>query len=216
MKTLFAIAVLMAAVPWVSAWTPPAGPARASAAATQETGDSPATVTHETGATGAAPAPMIPVDSMPLPPPNPKQLFYLQRTPNRNTIICEINEKNGVLDAGEPVHVSWLRYTENQQGARAELSYIQRTFAYGMKFRRLAPEKYEMHFVSYKSFSMYLVKAADRQYHVFAEINGRMVILRRIFVSIKGGTFWKPHVEYVELKGADPTTGREVLGKIQI
>ncbi|HTJ12273.1 MAG TPA: DUF4833 domain-containing protein [Dinghuibacter sp.] len=156
----------------------------------------------------------IPVDSMPVPTGNPKQLFYVQRTPNTNTIVIELNDKGGVPDPDNPVHVFWLRYQE--QGQRAELNYIQRTFAYGIKSRQVGPEKFELHFVSYKKYSMYLIKAADRQYHVFATIDGKPVILRRIFVSINGGSFWVPHVEYVELKGTDPATGKEVVGRIQV
>jgi hypothetical protein len=158
----------------------------------------------------------IPVDSMPLPPSDPKQLFYLQRTPNANTIICDLNDKDGVVDPENPIHVYWLRYTENQKGQRAELNYIQRTFAYGIKARLLSPDKYELHFVSYKKYSMYLERAADHRYHVFAMINGRVAILQRIFVEIRGGSFWTPHVEYVELKGLDPATGKEVMGRINV
>jgi hypothetical protein len=158
----------------------------------------------------------IPVDSMPIPPFNPKQLLYLQRTPNPNTIVIELNDKDGVPDADNPVHVFWLRYTEQGGGRHAELSYIQRTFAYGVKTRRLGPEKFELHFVSFKKYSMYLIKAADQKYHVFADINGKPAILRRIFVEIHGGSFWSPHVEYIELTGTDPATGKDVVGRIQV
>ena len=156
----------------------------------------------------------IPVDSMPIPTGNPKQLFYVQRTPNTNTIVVELNDREGMPDPEDPVHVFWLRFQD--KGQRAELSYIQRTFAYGIKSKKLGPEKYELHFVSYKKYSMYLIKAADHQYHVFAEIDGHPVILQRIFVEIRGGSFWTPHVEYVELKGTDPGTGKEVTGRIHV
>ncbi len=159
----------------------------------------------------------IPVDSMPTPPNNPKQLFYLQRTPNANTIVCELNDdKNGVADPGAPIHVYWLRYTEQQHGQRAELSYIQRHYAYGISANQIGPDKYELHFVSFKKYSMYLERAADQKYHVFSQINGQVAILNRIFVSIHGGSFWFPHVEYVELKGIDPATGKTVTGRISV
>ena len=158
----------------------------------------------------------IPVDSMPIPPNNPKQLFYLQRTPNANTIVCELNDKNGIADPDAPIHVYWLRYTEQQNGQRAELSYIQRHYAYGISANQIGPDKYELHFVSYKKYSMYLERAADHKYHVFAKINGQVAILNRIFVSIHGGSFWLPHVDYVELKGIDPATGKVVTGRINV
>ena len=157
----------------------------------------------------------IPIDSMPVPPYNPKQLFYLQRTPNKNTIVIELNDKNGVPDTANPVHVYWVRYTEH--GERAELTYIQRTFAYGIKSTRLGPEKYELHFVSFKKYHMYLIKAGDHRYHVFSEINGKIAILKRVYIQIdEGGTLFKPNVEYIEIRGIDPSTGKEVQGRIQV
>ena len=71
-------------------------------------------------------------DKFPVPTGNPNQLFYLQRTANTNTIICELNyTNNNVLNAEEPVHVFWLRYTD--KGQKEELNFIQKKFAYGIK-----------------------------------------------------------------------------------
>lgn len=154
--------------------------------------------------------------SFPVPQGNPNQLFYLQRTPNSNTIICELNvSKGGELNADEPVHVFWIRYGES--GQRAELSFLQRNFAYGIKTRFLSKDKYELHFVSYKKTQMYLMKSADNKYHVFTSINQKEVILNRIYIKINpGGSFWSPNVEYVELAGIDPGTGREILERRKI
>jgi len=152
--------------------------------------------------------------TFPTPVGNPNQLFYLQRDPNTNTIVCELNYKNGVLDEDEPVHTFWIRYGEH--GQRAELSFIQRNFAYGVKSKFIQKDKYELHFVSYKKYSMYLMKAADNNYHVFATINKKQVILNRIFIRVNGGSFWKPNIEYVELKGQDPATGAEVMERMKI
>jgi len=152
--------------------------------------------------------------TFPTPTGNPNQLFYLQRDPNTNTIVCELNFKDGVLDEDDPVHTFWIRYTE--KGQRAELNFIQRNFAYGVKSKLLQKEKYELHFVSYKKYSMYLMKAADNNYHVFATINKKQVILNRIFIRVNGGSFWKPNIEYVELKGSDPATGAEVTERMKI
>src|SRR6266567_70305 len=72
----------------------------------------------------------------PVPQGNPNQLIYLQRTPNKNTIVCELNlAADGRLNADEPVHVFWIRYGEQAQ--RTELSFLQRNFAYGIKTRFL-------------------------------------------------------------------------------
>ncbi|MBS1562813.1 MAG: DUF4833 domain-containing protein [Bacteroidetes bacterium] len=159
---------------------------------------------------------MAQVPGFPIPQGNPNQLFFLQRTPNINTIVCELNFKtNGELNEDEPVHVFWIRYGES--GQRAELSFIQRNFAYGVKTRLLSKDKYELHFVSYKKAMMYLTKAADNKYHVFTSINQKQAILNRIYIKINpGGSFWSPNIEYVELAGTEPGTNKEVLERRKI
>jgi phosphatidylglycerophosphate synthase len=157
-----------------------------------------------------------PVDTFPVPPTNPKSLFYLQRTPNANTIICELNETNGVLNPDEPVKVLWIRYTEQHQ--RAELSFIQRHFAYGLKEKDLGNGTFELRFVSYKKVPMYLMKSpTDNRHHVFVTIEGHQAILSRVYIHIDpGGTFWSPNVRYLELKGVDTQTGKELTQRLKV
>ena len=156
------------------------------------------------------------MDSFPVPPGNANQLFYLQRTSNKNTIVCDLNIVNGALNTDDPVHVYWIRYSD--QGQRQELSYIQRTFAYGIKATALANNGgYVMHFVSYKKYLLYLVKsAADNKYRVYTTVNSKTVVLNRIFIKINGGSFWSPKVEYVEIKGIDPANGKEITDRLKI
>lgn len=150
----------------------------------------------------------------PVPSGNINQLFFLQRTPNVNTIVCELNYKNGKVDPSEPVHVFWIRYGET--GRRQEMNYIQRTFAYGIKHRKIAENQYELNFVSYKKLKMYLLLSADGKFHVYSIINKKMCILSRIYLEIRGGTFWSPNVEYVELSGLDPAFNAPVKEKLKI
>lgn len=147
-------------------------------------------------------------------PSSPTQLFYLQKNTNTNTIVCELNYKNGILDAGNPVRVFWIRYQE--QGQQKELNYIQRTFAYGIKSDFLGKDKYKLHFVSLKKYPMILKRGTNLKFGVYATINQKEALLHRIFVKINGGTFWSPNVEYIELKGADPITGAEMVERLKI
>ncbi|HEY4289751.1 MAG TPA: DUF4833 domain-containing protein [Puia sp.] len=156
------------------------------------------------------------VETFPIPPTNSNSLFYLQRTPNSNTVICELNEKDGVLDKDEPVHVLWIRYTEQKQ--RQELNFIQRHFAYGLKQRELEDGSWELRFVSYKKVPLYLKKSsADNRFHVYVTISGRQVMLNRVYLRIDpGGTFWAPNVKYLELKGVDVQNGKELVQRINV
>lgn len=153
-------------------------------------------------------------EKFPVPVGNPNQLFYLQRTPNTNTIICELNYNNNVLNKDEPVRVYWIRY--NDQGQKEELNFIQKKFAYGIKSTPISKDKYELNFVSYKKFPMLLMKGPNNKYNVYGTINQKQAILNRIFVKINGGSFWAPNVEYIEIKGVDPTNGKEVIERRKV
>ena len=144
----------------------------------------------------------------PVPTGNRNQLFYLQRTPNTNTIVYELNYKDGVFDLENPIHEFWIRYQE--KGERKELSYIQRKFAYGIKARKIGANRYELSIVAYKKYKMYLELGSDNRYKVYSTINQKKVILTSIFLRINGGSFWSPNVEFIDLAGIEPA-GRAVV-----
>jgi phosphatidylglycerophosphate synthase len=153
------------------------------------------------------------VDTFPIPRLNARSLFYVQRTPNTNTIMYELNMKNGVLNEDNPVHVYWIRYAEG--GKTAELSFIQRKFAYGVKVSKIAAEKYKLLFAAYDKIPFYLMKSTAGIYHTYVELDGKMVVLNRLYIRIDpGGTFWAPNVKYVEFKGVEVATGKEIIKKI--
>lgn len=164
--------------------------------------DLPAAVTHDID--------LIKNDSFPVPRNIKNQLFYLQRTPNTNTIVYSLNEdENGKLNEEEPIHVFWIRYEEDS--SQKELSFIQRHYAYGLKYNKINEDKYEVRFVSYKKYTFYLIRPkAGEKFRAYTKIGGDWAVLNRIFLKIEGGTFWFPHVVYVELTGIDPHSGDEV------
>ncbi|MFD2146415.1 DUF4833 domain-containing protein [Mucilaginibacter antarcticus] len=143
--------------------------------------------------------PVLTEDKYPVPPPSSNRLFYLQRSSNINTIIYDVNIEDGQIDDAEPLKVYWIRY--NEKGQKEDLSYIQRKFAYGLTAKKLADDKFDVRFVSYKKFPMVLMKAKDGKYHIFATVAQKQIILEKLFVKIEGGSFWLPNVVYVEFKG---------------
>lgn len=150
----------------------------------------------------------------PTPTGNQNQLFFIQRDPNINTLIYEINLNKGVLVEDEPVHVYWIRYAD--KGQKEELNYIQRNFAYGVRSKLVSKDNYEIHFVSYKKKQMFLRKSTDNKFYIFTDINKKQAILKQVFVRVNGGSFWVPNIEYVELKGIDPATGLEVVERMKV
>ncbi len=155
------------------------------------------------------------LDSFPIPKPTAKQLFYLQRTTNSNTIICDLNtDAKGQVLKDNPVHVYWIRYDEG--GEKKELSYIQETFAYGIKHDLIPNGVYKLHFVSYKKQVFFLKRSLkDNQYKVYFLLNNKEFVLQKLFVKIEGGTFWVPNVIYMELIGKDEYTGTVISYKFK-
>ncbi|WP_316814584.1 DUF4833 domain-containing protein [Pedobacter nyackensis] len=152
--------------------------------------------------------------------PTPKgisnQLFYLQRDPNTNTIICELNlDSDGDINKKDPIKVYWIRY-END-GEKEDLSYIQRKFAYGIQAKAIGNDQYELRFVSHKKLPLYLMKSAeDKKYHVYVTVNNKKIQLDRIFLRIEGGSFWIPNVKYVELKGLNTANKSQIIERIKV
>jgi phosphatidylglycerophosphate synthase len=157
-----------------------------------------------------------PVDTFPVPPVNGNSLFYLQRTPNINTVLYEINQTNGTPDKDEPVKIQWIRYTEKRQ--RQDLSWIQRRFAYGLKEKDMGNGIFELRFYAFKKVPLYLKKwSVDNKQHVFVDISGRQAILNRVYLRIDpGGTFWSPNVKYLEVTGVDTENGKELVQRIKV
>ncbi len=151
-------------------------------------------------------------DKYPVPPKSEQLLFYVQRTPNTNTIVYTLNmDKSGKLNQEEPVQAYWIRYQE--QGQVAELNYIQRKYAYGV-VSTLTDEKkgsYSVEFVSYSKRKLSLIKSAKGEYHAYTSIKGKTAILNSVFLNIEGGSFWMPRITSVEIKGTDPDTKAEVV-----
>ncbi|MET3114421.1 phosphatidylglycerophosphate synthase [Pedobacter sp. CG_S7] len=152
--------------------------------------------------------------------PTPKgiknQLFYLQRDPNTNTIIYELNmDTKGKIITKDPVKVYWMRYQDN--GEKKDLNYIQRKFAYGIESKALGNNQYQLNFVSYKKFPMYLLKSEiDNKYHIYVMANNKKMLLEKVFVRIEGGTFWVPNVKYVELRGINSKNNAIITERIKI
>ena len=155
-------------------------------------------------------------DSLRFPTPtgNPNQLFFLQRTQNINTIVYELNMKNGVMDTTDPVHIFWICYAEKSQ--KEELTGVQRKYAYGLATKCLSKDHYELRFLANKKYAVELSKGPDNKYHVYGLISNKQAILSKIYLQIHGGTVFSPHIEYVILTGIDSDSGAEVFEKKNI
>ncbi len=151
--------------------------------------------------------------------PTPKTenlLFFLQRDPDRNTVIYELNyKKNGALNVDMPVKGSWIRYEEN--GSFKALNGIEERYAYGVKSKALGNDRFEIRLVSYKKLPLYLMKSgSDQKYRMYIKDGEDNMLLKRVFVRVNKGTFWFPKIEYIDLITIHSETGQEILKRITL
>ncbi|MBS1647039.1 MAG: DUF4833 domain-containing protein [Bacteroidetes bacterium] len=149
----------------------------------------------------------------PKPEKTGNMLFYVQRTFNTNTLIYDLNvQPNGTVNEKEPIVIHWVNYATDQ--STEGLNYIQRKYAYGLEAKLIDAEKqtYCFNFVSYKKKKLYLMKSpSDGKFRAFCEVNNRMISLDRVFIQIEGGSFWVPHVVYIEISGTDVAKNNETV-----
>lgn len=149
----------------------------------------------------------------PVPKGNPNQLFYLQRTKNTNTVIYELNKKNGLLDSKNPIHIFWILFSSNEE--RQELSSIEKKYAYGITITAISSEEYEFTLVAYPKITLHLKKDSDQNYHVYITLSGKVMILQRTFIKEKEGGFsLSPTIEYIDFFGIDVMSGKETNERI--
>lgn len=150
------------------------------------------------------------VEKESLPVPNEsKQLFYLQRDPNTNTVIYSVNMKDDEIDENQPVKAHWIRYAEG--GKRTSLSFVQRKFAYGVHHTKTGDQEYDIRLQAYKDLEISVrFNPKTNKYQAYTAVDNKEIVLKRIFVRIDGGSYFKPNVQYIEVLGYDPTSKSKI------
>jgi hypothetical protein len=132
---------------------------------------------------------------------NRQHLFKIERSKNANIIQYDVQlGPDGKLLEREPVVAYWIRLAE--QGQTQELSWLQRTFAYGFK-ARADREKDSVELQMKAGLSRPITVVRDgSEYRATMLIDGSYSYLDKIFIqSERKGMSIK--VEYVELFGED-------------
>ncbi|MEO8759451.1 MAG: DUF4833 domain-containing protein [Bacteroidia bacterium] len=152
-----------------------------------------------------------PADTFPV-PVRKNMIFYVQRNHNINTIVYDLNfNADSTLNEEEPVHAHWIRYADH--GEDVELSYLQKHYAYGIHAKLIDREKktYKISFAAYNKRDILLKRSTiDNKYHAYMSISGKLSLLTRVYIHIEGGTFWFPHVKYLDLKGKEISSNNSI------
>ena len=171
-----------------------------------------ATTTHaQYGATAALPDGR-PAD-FPTPPKTEKSLFFIERNKIKHTIVYDaILEKDGSYVSSKPIDAYWLRYYDTVK--RAELTWLQRTFAFGYNAKKDATkEGYWITLTAYNDRKIHLEKNAGNKPIATMNINGKYCRLENIWVFADESGSW-PKVLHVDLHGVDMVTGKPEVERI--
>ena len=134
-------------------------------------------------------------------------LFHIERSKNANVVQYDARVlPDGKLHGKEPVTVYWIRHAE--QGQRRELSWVQRTFAYGLD-ARTADDGESARLELKANIGRDLTVQRDGQsFRAVADIGGEPAWLDRIFVDSEGKGL-STRVNYIELHGRAVDGGGE-------
>lgn len=146
-------------------------------------------------------------------PPCPGELFRIARNKNANEIVYQARQAEpGTLDPEEPVEAYWLMLAED--GHREGMNFIESMMAYGFSAEPAGEGEGFLVTLKAKKDRPLRVTVRDGCPVALARIGRAEGVLRRIFVHATGAAL-VPRVDYVELFGVDPATGRELYEKIR-
>lgn len=142
------------------------------------------------------------------------ELFRIERSRDANTIFYEVRlNENGKLNMSNPIKIYWIKYTD--KGQKEPLTWIQTKFAYGIKYLETDHEMAKFQFVSYRKRDFILKKDKAGQFKVYTQLNGKLVVVNKIFIQIDGGSFWFPEIPKVELYALDYLADKEFIETIR-
>ena len=137
-------------------------------------------------------------------PDEPNQLFYVQRSPNSNTVIYAARlDAQGNLDAREPVEGFWRKF--NIDGSRQPLIFIERMLAYGVKVdSRKAGQP-----VTFTIAALTLTMDAQHRPQALIQIGSHTVKLAYVYLQVVEGGLM-PSVPSLDIFGTDIASGKAI------
>ncbi len=106
-------------------------------------------------------------------PKDPGQVFFIQRSMNRNTVVYRARYgEDGKILSNRPLSAYWRRYAE--QGQTRKLKVVEKLFAYGISARKSQTEQgWIARFAALSNLAPVLRQEAPFKAALWAQINGR-------------------------------------------
>jgi Domain of unknown function (DUF4833) len=142
-------------------------------------------------------------------PEEPNQLFYVQRSPNSNTVIYAARlDAKGAIQSRDPVEAFWRKF--NIDGSRQPLNFIERMMAYGVRADRIkagAPITFTIAALPERKLTLNL--DANKRPQALIQIGGRTAKLAYVYLHVVEGGLM-PDVPELDIFGTDLATGKAV------
>ena len=142
-------------------------------------------------------------------PDEPNQLFYVQRSPNANTVVyaAKLDTKGG-FDARTPVEAFWRKF--NIDGGKTSLNFMERMMAYGVRVEtRKASQPITFTIAALPDRKLTLGLDAQQRPQATMIVGGRTVKLNYVYLQVKEGGLM-PEVPSLDIVGTDIASGKAI------
>ena len=142
-------------------------------------------------------------------PDEPNQLFYVQRSPNSNTVIYAARlDAKGAIRGSDPIEAFWRKF--NIDGSKQPLNFIERMMAYGVRTDRTkagAPVTFTIAALPERKLTLNL--DANKRPQALMQIGARTVKLAYVYLHVVEGGLM-PSVPELDIFGTDIASGKAV------
>lgn len=142
-------------------------------------------------------------------PEEPNQLFYVQRSPNANTVVYAAHlDAQGGIDRADPVEAYWRKF--NIDGARVGLNFIERMMAYGVKVDRVVADKpVTFSIAALPERKLTLALDAQKRPEALMTIGNHLVKVAYVYLHVVEGGLM-PQVPELDILGTDVASGKAI------
>lgn len=142
-------------------------------------------------------------------PDEPNQLFFVQRSPNSNTVVYVARlDAHGDFDSSTPVEAFWRKF--NIDGSKQPLNFIERMMAYGVKLHTHKPgQPITFSIAALPQRSITLSMDAQRRPLATMQIGSHTVRLVYVYLEVAEGGLM-PQVPALDIFGIDLASGKGI------
>jgi len=142
-------------------------------------------------------------------PDEPNQLFYVQRSPNANTVVYAAKlDTQGGFHREEPVQAFWRKF--NIDGSKTPLNFIERMMAYGVHTDRIKPgQPITFTIAALPERKLTLTMDEHHRPQALIQIGNRTAKLAYVYLQVVEGGL-TPKVPSLDILGTDTASGKAV------